>query len=116
MQGDRKERIGELIRHEMGQILLEELKDPRIGFVTITHVVVSPDLHYARIVVSVFGTDAQKKNTLDALKHASGYLRKEIGRRIRLRHSPEISFQLDESLDYSARIEQALKKIHEQEE
>jgi ribosome-binding factor A len=61
MQGDRKERIGELIRHEMGQILLEELKDPRIGFVTITHVVVSPDLHYARIVVSVFGTDAQKK-------------------------------------------------------
>jgi ribosome-binding factor A len=116
MQGDRKERIGELIRHEMGRMLLKGLKDPRIGFVTVTHVVVSPDLHYARVLVSVLGTDEQKKDTMEGLKHAAGYLRKEIGRKIRLRYSPEISFQLDESLDYSARIEQALKEIHEQEE
>ena len=111
MQGDRKERIGELIRQEMSEIILRELKDPRIGFITITNIKMSTDLQHARVFVSVLGNEDQKNESLSGLQHAGGFLRKEIGRRLRLRHSPALSFHLDDSLEKSARIEKILKDM-----
>lgn len=111
MQGDRKERVGEFIRQELSEIILKEMKDPRVGFVTVTGVAVSPDLHCARVFVSILGDDEQRKETLSILKHAAGFLRREIGHRLRLRYCPELTVHYDDSLETAARIEQVLDEI-----
>jgi len=100
----RPERLAEAIKKEMSELLREELKDPRIGFVTITWVEVSSDLKYAKIYVSVFGNKEEQKATMAALKKAQGYVRTELGRRIRLRHVPEVSFKLDSSIEHGTRV------------
>ncbi len=97
-------RLAEAIKKEISDMLHDELKDPRIGFVTITTVDVSPDLRYARIYASVLGGGEQRKATRDALKNATGYIRSELGKRIRLKYTPEISFYLDDSIERGARV------------
>lgn len=111
----RIEKVQELIKQEVSQIILKELKDPRIGFVTVTQVDVTGDLRSAKIYVSLMGSEEQIKDCWDGLQKALGYIRREIGKRIRLRCTPELSFQLDKSLDYSVHIQELLSKIKDDE-
>ena len=112
----RPERLAEVIKKEMSDLLLGELKDPRVGFATITDVTVSNDLKYAKIYVSVLGEPEQKNSTLQGLQKALGFVRTELGRRIRLRQVPEISFKLDQSLDQGARIMELLNEVKSSDE
>ena len=98
------DRIGDLIQREISDILHRQIKDPRIGFCTVMRVDVSDDLRYAKARVSIMGSESQQKSTLAGLKSAGGFIRREIGRRISLRHTPEIVFVLDESIEHSLRI------------
>lgn len=108
----RVEKLQELIKQETGKILMKEIKDPRIGFVTVTGVEMTGDLREAKIFVSVMGNDEQIKQTWEGLQSALGFLRREIGKRIRLRFTPELSFAPDKSLDYSEHIQKILLKIN----
>ncbi|KSU85107.1 30S ribosome-binding factor RbfA [Fictibacillus enclensis] len=112
----RSNRIGEQMKKEMGDIIGRKLKDPRIGFVTVTGVEVTGDLQQATVFISVFGDDEQKEQTLRGLAKASGFIRTEIGKRIRLRKTPEISFKFDESIEYGSRIETLLTDIKSSDE
>lgn len=107
----RVEKLQELIKQEISQMILQELKDPRIGFVTVTQVEVTGDLREAKVYVSIMGGDEQVKESWQGLQSSLGFIRREIGKRIRLRFTPEISFALDKSLDYSAHIQELLLKI-----
>ena len=107
----RIEKLQELIKQEMSKMLLKELKDPRIGFVTVTDVEMTGDLREAKIFVSVMGDEEQVKNSLEGLNSALGFVRREIGQRVRLRFTPEISFALDTSLDYGDHIQKLLLQV-----
>jgi ribosome-binding factor A len=91
--------------------VLRGMKDPRLGFATVTSVEVSGDMRHVKAFVSVFGTEEEKTQTLQALESAEGYVRTEIGRRISLRHTPEIIFRLDHSMEHGAKINRILKTI-----
>ena len=108
----RADRVAEAIREEVATFLAEDVKDPRIvGLVTVTGVEVSRDLRNAKVFVGVMGSDAARASTLDGLASVAGHLRARIGRALRLRLAPEISFRLDESLARAARIEDLLARI-----
>ncbi|SEN44675.1 30S ribosome-binding factor RbfA [Lihuaxuella thermophila] len=111
----RVSRVGEQVKKELSQIIQQEIKDPRIGFVTVTAVEMSGDLQIAKVYVSVMGTQEEKRETLAGLEKAKGYIRSEIGRRIKLRHVPEIVFAMDESLEHSEHITRLLHDINQQE-
>ena len=110
----RIEKLQELIKQEMSKMLLREIKDPRIGFVTVTDVEITGDLREAKIYVSVMGDEKKVQDSLKGLKSALGFIRREIGKRIRLRFTPEISFALDTSLDYSEHIQKILLDIEKE--
>ena len=109
----RLERVAEQIKIEVSQIILEELKDPRLGFVTVMRAEVSADLQHAHVYVSCLGTVAQQELTLAALMSARGFVRKLIGERIRMRYTPEITFHLDQSVDLQFRIQETLDRLRE---
>ncbi len=111
----RVEKVQELMKQEVSQIILRELKDPRIGFVTVTSVECTGDLREAKIYVSLMGSEQQVKDCWAGLTSSLGYIRREIGKRIRLRFTPEISLAIDKSLDYSAHIQELLLKIKAEE-
>ncbi|MGG7057651.1 30S ribosome-binding factor RbfA [Clostridium nigeriense] len=108
-------RINEEVRREISVILRDEIKDPRMtAMVSITSVKVSKDLKYAKVFVSIFGKNEEEKNeTFAALKSASGYVRREVGQRMNLRNTPQIIFELDDSISYSMRIEELIDKVKE---
>lgn len=107
-------RIAEEIRKEISSIIMYELKDPRISeMVTVIKAEVTKDLRYASIYVGVFGTDEVKNKTIEALKGASGFIRKELGSRLDIRYIPELQFKLDNSVEYSLEINKILKEINE---
>ncbi|WP_018757889.1 30S ribosome-binding factor RbfA [Paenibacillus terrigena] len=106
-------RVGEQLKKELSQMIQSELKDPRIGFVTVTGVEVTNDLSQATVYLSVLGDDEQKSNTLKALAKANGYLRSELGKRVRLRHTPVLIFKFDSSIEYGSRIEKILGEIQD---
>lgn len=116
MSDVRVRKLQEYIKQEMSQMLMRGLKDPRIGFVTVTSVEVTGDLREATIYCSLFGSEEEKTASLRALKHASGHIRSEIGKNLNLRHVPEINFAQDTSLDYSMHIESLLNKIKEEDQ
>ena len=107
----RVEKVQELMKQEISQIIQRELKDPRIGFVTVTSVECTGDLREAKIYVSLMGSEQQVKDSWAGLNRGLGFIRREIGKRIRLRFTPELTFELDKSLDYSAHIQELLLKI-----
>lgn len=113
MANVRAHRVGEQMKKELGEILGRKIKDPRVGFVTITDVEVTGDLQQAKVFISVLGDEEQKQNTLKGLAKAKGFIRSEIGQRIRLRKTPEIFFEFDESIDYGNRIETLLKDLND---
>ena len=106
-------RINEEVRKEISVIIRDEIKDPRMtAMVSVTAVKVSKDLKYAKVFVSIFGKNEEEKNeTFAALKSASGYVRREVGQRINLRNTPQIIFELDDSISYSMRIEELIEKV-----
>lgn len=105
-------RVGEQVKKELSQIIQQELKDPRIGFITVTGVDLTSDLSQAKVFLSVLGSDEQKENTLTALARAKGFMRTELGKRIQLRHVPELIFKFDSSIEYGSRIESLLEQIN----
>lgn len=114
MGGTRQERVAEALRDEISA-LLAELKDPRVGFVSVTRVEMSPDLRHARVYVSVLGDEGQKKATMEGLRSATGFIRSEVGRRVRLFRTPEIAFHLDESLEKGARVLKLMQEVAREE-
>jgi ribosome-binding factor A len=108
----RATRVGEQMKKELGEIIGRKIKDPRIGFVTVTDVEVTGDLQQAKVFISVLGDEEQRQNTLKGLAKAKGFIRSEIGQRIRLRKTPEITFEFDESVDYGNRIESLLAELN----
>ncbi|MFW6029889.1 MAG: 30S ribosome-binding factor RbfA [Halanaerobiales bacterium] len=116
MVKQRAQRLGELIRQEISDILLKEVKDPRIGFVSVTDVEVSGDLRHANVYVSVFGSEKERKDTMKALEKANGYIRKLLGERITVYHTPELLFKYDKSLEYGAHISKLLDKVKNEDE
>ncbi len=116
MSENRIRRVAEQIKKDLSQIINKQIKDPRVSAITsITDVQLSRDLRYASIYVSIYGSDIEKEETLQTLVRASGFIRSEIGRRIRLRYTPEINFYLDNSIEYGAHIEKVLKSLKEEE-
>ncbi|KXS41592.1 MULTISPECIES: 30S ribosome-binding factor RbfA [unclassified Candidatus Frackibacter] len=118
MANHRPRRVAELIKKEISQMLLhDEIKDPRIGFVTITDVEVSGDLRHAKVFVSVYDKDPKvKEDTMEGLENAVGYVRRELGQRIRLRHTPEILFRYDDSIKRGTRIFKILEDLDQENE
>ena len=116
MEGKRSEKVADLIQREVSQMLLRSIKDPRIGFVTITKVTVSEDCRFARVYFSVAGTLAERESSEKGLNSAKGYVRKELGRRLRLRYTPEIVFQFDPSIEYAIHMEEVIRDLHRGEE
>jgi len=108
----RATRVGEQMKKELGDILGRKLKDPRIGFLTVTDVEVTGDLQIAKVYISVLGDEKKREETLKGLAKAKGYIRSEIGNRIRLRKTPELHFEFDESVDYGNRIESLIAELN----
>jgi ribosome-binding factor A len=111
MSKHRPNRLAESLKVEISQLIREELKDPRIGFVTLTSVDVAGDLAHAKVYVSVLGTDDEGKTSLEVLNGAAGFIRCEIGKRIRLRHVPAITFVYDPSIEHGAHIAKLLRDV-----
>ncbi|MCG0277263.1 MAG: 30S ribosome-binding factor RbfA [Thermanaeromonas sp.] len=111
----RVERVAEQMKKEIAQLLQDEIKDPRIGFVTVTDVELSNDMQHAKVYVSIYGDEEQKRQTLEALSRATGFIRREIGRRIKLRVVPEIVFKYDASIERADRIARLLSQIKAEE-
>lgn len=106
----RQEKLGELFAVELSDLLRTRVKDPRVGFASITHVEVSGDYRHAKIYVSVMGSDEERDNTMKALKHATGFLRHELASRIVLRYMPDIVFKLDTSIEQGSRILELIRE------
>src|SRR5690349_13745617 len=109
----RGQRVGELIRHEIAGLLSRGLKDPRIGFVSVMGVEMSKDLHYATVNVSLYGDEKERKSSLIALQNSAGWIRRELGKHLRLRFTPEVRFRTDGSLDQVYALEKVFDEIHE---
>ncbi|MDR6224217.1 30S ribosome-binding factor RbfA [Desmospora profundinema] len=108
----RASRVGEQVKKVLSHVLQQEMKDPRIGFVTVTAVEMSGDLQQAKVFISVLGGAEQREQTLAGLEKAKGFLRTEIGRRIQLRHTPELIFKFDESIEHGQHISKLLKEVN----
>ena len=106
----RQEKLGELFAAELSDLLRTRVKDPRVGFASITHVEVSGDYRHAKIYISVMGSEEEQANTMKALKHATGFLRHELAGRIVLRYMPEIVFKLDTSIEKGTRILELIRE------
>ncbi|MBN2309158.1 MAG: 30S ribosome-binding factor RbfA [Candidatus Hydrogenedentes bacterium] len=111
MNEGRPRRVGEQIRKEIAGLLAKGLKDPRIGFVSLMEVRMSPDLRYANVYVSLFGSPSERKGSLVGLEQAAGWIRREVGKHLRLRFTPEIRFFEDTTLDEAYRLEELFEEI-----
>jgi ribosome-binding factor A len=114
MDAKRAKRVGVRIRQEVADLLLRRVKDPRIGFVTITEVDVSPDLRRAKIYYSVVGTEVDRQRAAEGLHRASSFIKRELAPRLQLKFMPEIGFVYDPSLEYGDRIEKLLRDIRQE--
>jgi ribosome-binding factor A len=111
-QGSRPDRVADQIRSELAMLLAREVHDPGIGFVTLTRVQVSPDLQLARVLYTVLGDEKARTASARALGRAAPFLRRQIGARLRLKRTPELTFVYDESVAGQDRIEQILNELH----
>ncbi|KAB2954351.1 30S ribosome-binding factor RbfA [Heliorestis acidaminivorans] len=116
MAGHRAARVAEEIKRELARLIRDEMKDPRLGFVSITDVEVSKDIRHAKVYVSVLGDEEVRKATLTALKQATGYLRSELSNNIRVRFMPELAFQFDDSIEKGSRINELLSQAKRNEQ
>ena len=109
MTGDRMRRVDEAMREVLSGAITSELKDPRVGFVTVTAVETAADLRRARVFVSVLGSDAERRRSLDALQHAHGYLQRRVADELHLKHTPTLEFAYDDSAERSLRITELIE-------
>ncbi len=109
--GRRADRLGHEIRVELAELIAREVKDPRIGFATITRVEMTADLHHARVFVSVLGSPEEQQSNIEGLSSAAGFLRHEIGRRLTLRRVPDLAFILDHGAEAGEKIDMLLQQI-----
>lgn len=110
-QGSRPERVGDQLRQELAELITREVHDPGIGFLTLTRVKVTPDLQQARAFYTTIGDERQRRETARALVRATPFLRRQVGRRLRLKHVPELEFHYDESIEQQDRIERIILDI-----
>ena len=113
-QGSRPERIGEEVRQAVSLALAREVQDPRIGFVTITRVKVSPDLQQARLYYRTIGDEKSRKETARGLEAAKPFLRRAVANQVRLRRVPELAFEYDRGVEHQDRVEQILREIEDE--
>ena len=111
MAGYRKKKLEEQIKRLIGEALIREVKDPRIGFATVYSVSLADDYSHAEVLISVLGDQKQKSKTLDGLKAAKGFLRSFVGKNIQLRHVPEMTFKIDSSIEEGARIIEMIDSV-----
>lgn len=112
MNPRRSARLGEEIREEVAEMIASKLKDPRIGFVTVTRVEMTSDQRLAKIYVGVLGDDKQRKETLVGLKQASGFVRRQLAHSLKLRHTPDVVFHYDKGLDATDRVARLLEEAN----
>ncbi|MEJ2557624.1 MAG: 30S ribosome-binding factor RbfA [Anaerolineae bacterium] len=110
----RQRRVAELLHQEISLLIEQRAQDPRLGFVTVTDVEVSPDLRVAHVYVSVLGNDEDAKQSLASLRHATGFFRHELGASLSLRYTPELEFRIDDSLERGFRIDRLLDSLHDE--
>jgi ribosome-binding factor A len=110
MRGGRMRRVDEAMRAVLSDAIATEIKDPRVGFVTVTGVKTSPDLRHARVYVSVLGDEPTREQSLDGLRSAHGFLQRRLATELTLKHTPTLTFQYDDSVDHGMRITQLLKE------
>ncbi|MBI4530277.1 MAG: 30S ribosome-binding factor RbfA [Candidatus Latescibacteria bacterium] len=111
MSEKRIERINSLIRDELSGIIRQELKDPRLGWITVTRTQISGDLRHVKVYVSVLGDEENRVVSMEVLEGATGFLRRHLGDRIQLRHTPELLFRYDHSIEEGIRIDQLLDRV-----
>jgi ribosome-binding factor A len=111
----RTSRLSEEMRKIIGNLIQNEIKDPRVPMLTsVTHVEVTRDLRYAKVFISVLGDEEQKAKCIEGLKSAAGYIRKEVGSRIKIRYTPEMIFEIDKSIEYGIHIAEVLRGVNKQ--
>ena len=111
----RTERVQKLARRALGEAI-QDLKDPRVGFATVTAVKITPDLRHARVLVSVMGTEEEQAETMKGLASAKSHLRVELGRQVRMKYLPELTFELDHRSEDAEHLEELLRRIHEEDQ
>ena len=109
--GIRSERVQVQLKREISKILQEDLKDPRVGFATITRIDLTGDLRHARIYFSILGDEANQESSVEGIESAAGFIRKLIGERLKLKYVPELSFKLDKSIEYSMKLERVFERL-----
>ncbi|HAR6734808.1 TPA: 30S ribosome-binding factor RbfA [Staphylococcus aureus] len=114
MSSMRAERVGEQMKKELMDIINNKVKDPRVGFITITDVVLTNDLSQAKVFLTVLGNDKEVENTFKALDKAKGFIKSELGSRRRLRIMPELMYEYDQSIEYGNKIERMIQDLHKQ--
>lgn len=114
MSSMRAERVGEQMKKELMDIINNKVKDPRVGFITITDVVLTNDLSQAKVFLTVLGNDKEVENTFKALVKAKGFIKSELGSRMRLRIMPELMYEYDQSIEYGNKIERMIQDLHKQ--
>ena len=107
----RQERIKELLKAEISSIIMREMNDPRLGFVTITDAEITKDLQHAKVYISVLGDEKQKEETLKALQGAAGFIRSEFGKRVVMKMIPDITFKFDTAVEHGTRIFELLQQV-----
>lgn len=107
----RTERVAETVRLEVAEVIRRDLDDPRVGMATVSAVDVSPDLRHARVFISVLGDEAERQASIEALTHARGFIRRQLSRRLKLRATPELVFELDRGAEHSQRISDLLEEL-----
>jgi ribosome-binding factor A len=111
MTSYRPVRVGELIQTEIADLLLRQMKDPRLNMATVSRVEVSPDLRYARVYISHMGNEVEQRMAIEGFLHATGFIRNQLGKRLKLRHVPQLSFKLDTTIAYGVRISSILNDL-----
>jgi ribosome-binding factor A len=110
MSTDRMRRVDEAVRQVLGDTVAQDIKDPRVGFVTVTDVRTSPDLRHARVYVSVLGTPAEREASIAGLRSAHGFLQRRVAHELRLKHTPTLDFILDETAERAFRLEELIDR------
>jgi ribosome-binding factor A len=116
MRGSRMRRVDGAMKAVLSEAIAKDLKDPRVGFVTVTGVKTSPDLRYARVYVSVLGDEAERSASMDGLRSAHGFLQSRLASELTLKHTPSLTFEYDESVDHGMRISELLNERAPEEE
>lgn len=112
MSQRRSDRVADLVRNELSDLILREVKDPRIRLVSVTQVQITSDFRRAQVLISALGEESERLGAIEALRHARGFLRTELARRLRLRNTPELVFELDRGAEHSQKISDLLESLH----